>query len=92
MPAPVARDKTLAPKHRDIIARTHPVCHWCGCELDFETKKPTPNKFVVDHVIPLSLGGEDVLANKVASCWRCNARKGDTYPENIIQRSGALKR
>lgn len=32
---------------------------------------------VVDHVIPLRLGGETVLENLTLCCYRCNEFKGD---------------
>ncbi len=31
---------------------------------------------VIDHIIPLSLGGEDELDNLCAACYRCNEYKG----------------
>lgn len=35
----------------------------------------------LDHVIPVSQGGPDVLENVVLSCWPCNHTKGARTPE-----------
>jgi hypothetical protein len=31
---------------------------------------------VIDHIIPLALGGKDEIENLIPACWRCNAKKG----------------
>jgi len=35
---------------------------------------------VIDHVVPVSLGGTNDPANLVGACERCNAEKGDRTP------------
>jgi len=57
--------------NRALFRRDQNVCMYCGkafkeCDLSR------------DHVHPLSRGGRDVWTNVVASCKRCNARKGNT--------------
>ncbi len=37
----------------------------------------------VDHVLPRSRGGPDSWTNLVASCVRCNNRKGNRTPEEV---------
>lgn len=32
---------------------------------------------VMEHIIPLSLGGETILSNLALSCYRCNEFKGN---------------
>jgi len=44
-------------------------CYYCGCDMD----EPT-----LDHVIPLSKGGEDTFENVVAACEPCNREKADS--------------
>lgn len=31
----------------------------------------------VDHILPISAGGEDTLANVAIARWQCNIRKGN---------------
>ena len=47
------------------------MCHWCGNVMT----NPT-----LDHVIPLSKGGEDHWENVVAACGRCNQKKANKLP------------
>ena len=45
-------------------------CHYCG-------KLPHPIRdFTVDHVVPISRGGNNDPRNLVACCVRCNSSKG----------------
>ncbi|KKL28009.1 hypothetical protein LCGC14_2379430 [marine sediment metagenome] len=46
-------------------------CAYCG-------KKPST--LAQDHVIPLSLGGDDTATNLAPSCQRCNSSKGASTP------------
>lgn len=50
---------------RQIRARDHYRCVWCGQYGD-----------TVDHLIPRAQGGRDVPVNGVASCAACNNRRG----------------
>jgi len=34
----------------------------------------------IDHIVPVSRGGTDVLSNFQALQWQNNRRKGDTFP------------
>jgi hypothetical protein len=52
---------------------------WCGESLDGARAQAT-----VDHVRPLSRGGQNVVANCVLACLDCNHRKGDLLPEEWI--------
>ena len=38
----------------------------------------------VDHYVPISKGGRNVVENLVTSCSRCNRRKSDKCPERFI--------
>lgn len=46
------------------------VCLYCG-------RKPPEVKLHVDHVIPISSGGQDIPSNLVSSCADCNIGKDD---------------
>lgn len=62
--------KDLSPSKKNIIDRDG-SCQYCGL-----TKRLT-----IDHVIPVSKGGENSWTNMVTCCWDCNNRKGNRSPE-----------
>lgn len=39
---------------------------------------PHPRSPVIDHIVPLALGGDDTRANVQLAHFLCNARKGVT--------------
>jgi 5-methylcytosine-specific restriction endonuclease McrA len=55
----------------DIIARDKSTCYLCGkvCEK---------HEIHLDHVIPLSRGGEHTIDNIKVACATCNLRKRDS--------------
>jgi hypothetical protein len=50
------------------------TCVYCG------TRSPEVR---VDHFVPQSLGGPDVIHNLVAACEECNSRKNDRQPHEV---------
>lgn len=62
---------TMRPATRAAVwAKTDGRCVYCGIQTNpFST-------FSIDHVVPVSKGGTDDLANLVPCCRSCNSRKG----------------
>ena len=55
---------------RELIARAlYKPCYYCGDEI-------TLDNLNVDHIIPLSHGGNTEIKNLQCICRRCNTRKG----------------
>lgn len=86
-----ARNTTVRDKHRAILRKGQPPCHWCGKPIDYQAKYPAPDSYVVDHVIPLAAGGTDTLDNKVPAHQACNRDKSDKPYPNVIRRSGSIR-
>lgn len=55
-----------------VFARDRHRCQYCGEHAES-----------IDHVVPRSRGGTHSWDNVVASCRRCNLRKGDRLPEEM---------
>lgn len=54
---------------RAVFERDNFTCQYCGGvgeETDLE----------VDHIIPVSKGGNDDIRNLCTACWKCNRSKG----------------
>lgn len=53
------------------------VCHLCREPIDMALPRTHPMSWTLDHVVPLSLGGNpESLANLRPAHRRCNSRKG----------------
>lgn len=59
-----------------VLERDDGVCGICGEDVD-------PTHFHVDHILPLSRGGEHSYANTQPAHPVCNQRKHDKFPEAL---------
>lgn len=59
----------------DVFERDGWRCMICGCGLSLTTDPFAPAAPTVDHVVPLSRGGEHTMANVQAACLHCNSAK-----------------
>ena len=60
----------------EVLKRDNFTCRYC---------RSTDNPLVVDHVLPVALGGSDDPSNLVAACRDCNSGKGSTSPtEGVV--------
>lgn len=83
---------------RDVVARARGACHLCGAGIDYSlpyylpgTRKPNPDAYVVDHVIPIAKGGRHDLTNARAAHAGCNNKKRARIIAPIVKRSGSLR-
>lgn len=66
-----------SPRIKELRQAT--TCHWCSKSFGKD------RVFSVDHVIPLSRGGQHRGNNLVASCRSCNSRKHDKLPNEWLR-------
>jgi 5-methylcytosine-specific restriction endonuclease McrA len=64
--------KRIILSRKNILRRDSHRCQYCG-------RGDLP--LTVDHVIPISRGGEDTWENLVCACVSCNNRKSDRTPD-----------
>jgi 5-methylcytosine-specific restriction endonuclease McrA len=62
---------------QEIYERDAWVCGICDQPIDRTLKHPDPNSVSLDHIQPLSLGGEHSRANTRAAHLGCNVRRGN---------------
>lgn len=65
------RRREMSPTKKNIFERDKYTCKYCGA-----TKHLT-----IDHVIPVSRGGQNTWKNLVTCCFQCNNKKGNKTPE-----------
>lgn len=61
----------------DVLARSKGVCVACGT-------RSTAAALHVDHILPVSMGGETVPSNLQALCYKCNTQKRDRDDTDFI--------
>lgn len=64
----VKRKRLSEQERQAVLQKTNRRCAYCGIELD-------SNRFQVDHVVPLRLGGKDEMENMLPACRSCNHYK-----------------
>ena len=53
-----------------ISGNTNPKCVYCGSKL-------TDDNATADHIIPISLGGNNTQVNLMVCCHNCNSERGN---------------
>jgi 5-methylcytosine-specific restriction endonuclease McrA len=67
-------DPTPALTNAALFTRDRNICLYCG--------ETFPRSSLTrDHVVPISLGGQDIWENVVTACIRCNVAKGGRTPQ-----------
>jgi len=60
-------------------------CYWCGYHLTYEIS-------TIEHIKPVSMGGEDCLSNCKIACKKCNKKRGILTPEEFINNEWLIKK
>lgn len=68
---------------KTIISNTK-NCYWCGIKFSSKVKK------IIDHYIPIKLGGGHNMQNIVISCYKCNSFKRAKDPYQFANSLGRL--
>lgn len=59
-----------------VAEKTGGRCHLCGGDVDRDRTAGDPLSATRDHLIPISSGGSDTLANVKLAHLACNMRRG----------------
>ena len=67
------RKRMTTKLRKEILERDNYTCQVCGNSIYSE-----PNLLLeVDHIVPVSKGGETIAANLQTLCWKCNRNKSN---------------
>lgn len=61
----------------DIFDRDCWTCQVCDLSVNRDAEWPHFDSASLDHVVPISRGGDHVESNLQTTHWRCNSEKGD---------------
>lgn len=79
-----AGNYSLFEHNRKIVLATQSICAICGKPVDKTIKYPDPMSPTVDHIIPLSKGGDPTSLDNLQLAHRyCNRMKSD----KIVQKA-----
>jgi 5-methylcytosine-specific restriction endonuclease McrA len=64
-----------------FLARSAPVCHWCGVAVSDDLPMGHPRKATTDHTIEVDRAPSLALDTRlwVVACWGCNSKRGSRY-------------
>lgn len=68
----MARAKLSKALKQQVNERAGGCCEYCRSQRQF-----SPSSFEIEHIVPLSRGGADTLANLALSCGQCNSHKSN---------------
>jgi len=66
---------------KKLFIRDGGKCQICGIRVVM-AKKHKVNRATHDHIIPISVGGENSYRNAQLACWQCNTGKGNGTVES----------
>ena len=83
---PSAATRAAYNRNRKSILANEDVCAICGGPVDKTLKAPHPMSAVVDHIIPVSKGGDPAaMENLQLTHWACNRQKSDKLPAAAVK-------
>ena len=68
---------------RQVASRDRFLCGLCGRRVKMTAGVPHPLAPTVDHVVPLSVGGDHSMANVQLAHFRCNYTKSDRGTQQL---------
>lgn len=76
----------------DIYKRDGGMCNHCNIDLDINDRgSRNGSSPVLDHIIPLSRGGDNAKYNIQLLCSKCNGVKGNNIRDCDLEMASALK-
>jgi 5-methylcytosine-specific restriction endonuclease McrA len=72
-------------ERKEILDRDNWTCKSCGCKVHDRSKGNwnTPDKAHIDHIIPISKGGNSESGNLQVLCRTCNLSKADNVETQL---------
>ena len=94
----VQRDSAMQARMRQHVRRIGGNCRLCGEPIDYTipyfmpgTRRPNPEAYVADHIVPIHKGGRHDTSNAQPAHWRCNSKKRARLIAPIVKRSGSVR-
>ncbi len=69
--------------HLEVFEYHNWICNICGQDIDPGVRFPDKRAASLEHIIPISKGGQHVWDNVAPAHIECNNKKGNKLPGNI---------
>lgn len=80
-------------KARKIIYSSQSVCALCGRPVEFDRKFPDPWSPTLDHIVPISRGGDPADINNLQLAHlQCNRLKASRFPTESKKKTSVSNR
>jgi HNH endonuclease len=66
-------------RHDEIFIRDNWICQLCQTPVDRTLTHPHPMSVSLDHIVPVSMGGDHTRSNVQTTHLRCNVRKNARF-------------
>lgn len=73
----------------EVFERDRWICQLCGEPVSPECRWPDPLSPSIDHIVPLSMGGEHSIDNVQLAHLGCNSRKGNRVAFGVLCEAGS---
>lgn len=68
----------------DVFSRDRYICQACGCKTRPDYNRFHPKYPNLDHIVPLSKGGEHSIKNAQCLCRQCNIEKSNNQKQDQL--------
>ena len=75
-PQKILKRKVSVSTRLKVFSRDNFKCRYCGDSPSINEKC----QLVIDHILPLSRGGSNLIKNLQTLCRKCNSKKSTTRP------------
>lgn len=83
----IKKDKSGKIKRKTYSEDTRKLIYLnAGCRCELCGRKILLEDMTIDHIKPLSMGGEDDVENLACTCYPCNLFKGNILPDDFLER------
>jgi 5-methylcytosine-specific restriction endonuclease McrA len=83
----VAHEKIVPAR---VYERDRWICAICGKKVNRKLKGPHPQSASIDHIVPVSLGGEHTYINVQLAHYSCNSSKGNRRAGDQLAMFGGI--
>lgn len=64
---------------RKVYEKYHGLCQGCECQTVYGVHPQIPKSATIEHIVPISQGGDHTWENVQLLCHACNLKRNEEY-------------